>query len=275
MSKQTHSANNWASVVVTGAGSGIGLRLAEILAEQGSSVVALDRAFSNQAKSRLSEAGEFVVYITGDISDAESMVKKFADTAAQTGPFDLVINCAGVQCAKTFDELSSDDFNQVINVNLIGSRNVAAAALPHMIKGSRLIFISSLAGLTYTYGYAAYNASKWGVMGLAGALRLEYKPSGIGISVVCPPEFDSPLVVEERKTAPALTFKMKALAGSLTLNEVATAILIGANKGKDTIIPGRMARVVAFIARHFPSVMQAASHKMVADGLRAEQNLKN
>ena len=275
MSKQSNTGNNWASVVVTGAGSGVGLRLAEILAKQGSSVIALDRDFSSEAKSRLSAASDSVTYVTGDISDAESMTKIFADAANQAGPFDLVINCAGVQRAKAFDELSSGDFNLVINVNLIGSRNVAAATLPHIIEGGRLVFISSLAGLTNAYGYAAYNASKWGVMGLAGTLRLEYKPRGIGISVVCPPEFDSPLVVEERKTAPAITFKMKALAGSLSINEVASAILIGAKKGKETIIPGRMARVTAFMARHFPAVMQAASHKMVADSLREEQNLKN
>ena len=271
MSKQDASNKTWNTALITGAGSGVGLRLAEILSQQGTEIVALDRVFSDEAKARLSASQTTINYITADITDAAALEKRVADMAAQVNDFDLVINCAGVQRAKSFAELSSDDFNIVINVNLIGTRNIAAAVLPHISNGGRLALISSLAGLTNAYGYAAYNASKWGVMGLAGTLRLEYKPKGIGVSVICPPEFDSPMVEQERQEAPALTFAMKELAGSLGLDEVALLILHGLRKGKDVIIPGRMARVTAFVARHFPNIIQSMSHKMVAKGLRAEQ----
>jgi len=64
-----------------------------------------------------------------------------------------------------------------VDINLKGSRNFAAAVLPHMASGSRLVLLASLAGLVGNYAYAAYNASKFGVVGLASALRIEYKPA--------------------------------------------------------------------------------------------------
>jgi short-subunit dehydrogenase len=130
------------------------------------------------------------------------------------------------------------------------------------------VFIASLAGLVGNYGYAAYNASKFGVVGLASALRIECKPRGIGVTVVCPPEVETPMVVEERRTAPAITMQSKQFAGVVTLDELCEDILAGAARGDWMVVTGFKARFTRFVARLAPGVLNRMTDRMVADGLR-------
>lgn len=97
-----------------------------------------------------------------------------------------------------------------VEVNLIGSRNFSAAVLPLMTPGAQLALIASLAGLVPNYGYAAYSASKFGVVGLAGCLRLEYRPKGIDVCVVCPPGVETPMVTEERRSGDAVGLELSS-----------------------------------------------------------------
>src|SRR3546814_13764492 len=112
------------------------------------------------------------------ISDWSSDVCS-SDLAAQAwGAPQLAINSAGIIINKVLAETTAAEFSRVVDVNLNGSFNFAAAVLPTMGKGSRLALIASMAGLTSNYAYAAYGASKFGVVGLATTLRYEYEPLG-------------------------------------------------------------------------------------------------
>lgn len=237
------------TAIVTGAGSGIGLRLAELLGRRGEPVVALDLSFSDASLARLDDA---VGQTTGRLEAIEVDVRDGAAVRAAVergvsalGRPSLVINCAGVQDARPFEQIGEDDYRRVIDINLIGSRNVAAAALPALEPGGRLVLTASLAGLLPNYGYASYCASKFGVVALAEVLRLECRPRGLAISVVCPPEVETPLVWEERRHAPPPSAKLKQLAGTLALEPAAELILAGIDRGRFMIIPGRRARLVA------------------------------
>ena len=86
--------------------------------------------------------------------------------AAALGAPELAINCAGIQRASPFEQLPAEHFEQTVAVNLVGSRHFAAAVLPHMVAGSRLALVSSMAGFAANYSYAAYSAAKFGVVGL-------------------------------------------------------------------------------------------------------------
>ncbi len=158
----------------------------------------------------------------------------------------------------------------MVTINLVGSRNFAAAVLPHMRAGSQLALIASLAGLVPGYYYAAYNASKFGVVGLAGALRLEYIAKGIEVSAVCPPEVVTPMVMEERKTMTAVGAKLKSTAGSLELQPACDAIMKQLKARRFLVIPGVRARLVALSARLFPGVLRWFSERMVVSLLRKE-----
>ncbi len=241
-------------IFITGAASGIGHELAKRYTQQGDIVVLFDRQNTEETEIELKKISaslkplSFII----DVCDVDNVNEAFS-RAAQFGLPDIVINCAGIALALPFSETSSEQFNRVISVNLIGSRNVAAAALPHLKPGSQLVFIASMAGLMGCYGYNAYCASKHGVVGLADVLRIELKSQGIDVSVVCPPEVETPMVVEERRYRPKATETMKLLAGQLTVDEACIGILKGIRFRKFLIIPGKRANILQLINKISPT----------------------
>ncbi len=256
-------------VFVTGAGSGIGQALAEAFAKHGSRVAAFDLKFTDEARARLQKDCPGVVFFEVDVRDADRVELAVRQAVAQIGPPDVAINSAGVQVALPFLEITSERYDFVIDVNLKGSRNFAAAVLPHMRIGGRLALVASLAGIVSNYGYAAYSSSKFGVLGLASALRIECKTRGILVSAICPPEVGTPMVEEERRTAPAVTLQTKQFAGTVTLEDLVTQVTRGLERGDFMIIPGSWrARSTAFLARTFPRLMARLTDRMVVQGLK-------
>jgi NAD(P)-dependent dehydrogenase (short-subunit alcohol dehydrogenase family)/catechol 2,3-dioxygenase-like lactoylglutathione lyase family enzyme len=251
--------DQWRTALITGAGSGIGLQLAEDLAKNGTSLVLMDLDIPADALERVREtrreASQIVEAIKVDVAD-DAAVDRAVDRAMSMMPtLDLVIHSAGIQIAKPFEELTPEEYRRVIDVNLIGSRNVAAALLPRLEPGARFAFISSLGGLIPNYSYAAYAASKYGVIGLAGTLRLEYEPRGIHISVICPPEVDTPMVIDERRTMHPANKALKELAGRLSVETAARRILYGLARGDFLVIPGGRARFAYALERFLPQTM--------------------
>jgi NAD(P)-dependent dehydrogenase (short-subunit alcohol dehydrogenase family) len=243
---------------ITGASSGIGRRLAERLTARGDRVVGFDRDARTDAT------------IAVDVRDADAVEAAFATAEAQVGPPSLVINSAGIQLGKAFADLTTEEFTRVIEVNLLGSRHVAAAALRRMAPGGHLVLIASLAGLVPNYGYAAYCASKYGVVGLAEVLRLECRPRGIRVSCVCPPEVETPMVDEERLSELAPTRALKDLAGTMALEPAARGILTGIDRGDFLIMPSVRARGARNLARFLPArLSHAVSDRVVARSLRS------
>lgn len=267
--------NNWNSAFITGGCSGIGRRIAEMLLEEGISVAVIDRSVEAEAQSALTAiaartAGTRCEFLQADVTDANGLEAVVLAAVETLGAPDLALNCAGIQVAKSFADLSAEEFERVINVNLVGSRNFAAAVLPQMRAGSQLALVASLAGLVPSYNYAAYNASKFGVVGLAGALRLEYIARGVEVSVVCPPEVVTPMVVEERKTMTATAARLKSTAGTLQLQPACDAILKQVRGRRFLVIPGARAKIVAVTARLCPGVMRWFSERIVKSMLTRE-----
>jgi NAD(P)-dependent dehydrogenase (short-subunit alcohol dehydrogenase family) len=261
----------WNTAFLTGGGSGIGLRLAEMLAQRKVRLAIFDLQVSDGVRRRLDGLAPGSVFHQVDVRDAEGLEAAVRKAVAEIGAPQLAINCAGVQRARVFDEMTAADFNFVVDVNLRGSRNFAAAILPHLSSGGRLVFLASLAGLVANYGYAAYNASKFGVVGLASALRIESKPRGIAVTVVCPPEVETPMVAEERRTAPAITMQTKQFAGVVALDDLCNDILRGAERGEFMVVTGFKAKLTRFLARLVPRLMNRMTDRMVAGGLRELQ----
>lgn len=260
--------NKWKLAFITGGGSGIGRHFAELLLAQGTSVAIIDRDNSPEARAALTASaaarpGVRCEFFQADVSDAQALLAAIEGAVASLGAPDFAINCAGVQDARPFAELPADDFEKVVRINLMGSRNFAAAVLPHMQGGGQLALVASLAGLVPSYSYAAYNASKFGVVGLAGALRLECVERGIDVSVICPPEINTPMVVEERKTISPVGAKLKDTAGTLELEPACAYMMKQLQRRQYMIIPGFRARRVAAVARWFPNLMRWFSERIV------------
>ncbi len=240
-------AGAWSTAFITGGGSGIGLRLADMLARRNVHLAIFDLELSDEVRDRLRGTQGRCVFHEVDVRDASALESAVRTAVAEVGAPQLAINCAGVQRTAPFDQLSAETFNFVIDVNLRGSRNFAAAVLPHL---------------------AAYNASKFGVVGLASALRIEYRPRGVGVTLVCPPEIETPMVVAERQQAHPVTMATKQFAGVVELDDACNDILRGAERGVWIVVTGGRAKLTRHLARLFPNLMNRVTDRLVADELR-------
>ena len=258
------------SVFITGGSSGIGFNMAELFVQLGAHVAVFDRQPSPETLGRILAgrvvAGQDVLGYHLDVTDAAATDSALGRAAEDIGAPYIVFHAAGIGgFSRRFEEFSPDRFEEIIRVNLLGTRNVAAAALPLMRPGGKLALVASLAGLVAAYGQSGYAASKHGVIGLAGVLRIEWKPKGIDVCVICPPEIDTPMAQEDRRTRPPETTAMKMVAGVVDLDEACHYMVERIQRGQFLIIPGRRARVTWLLQKILPRALtNALADRMVA-----------
>jgi NAD(P)-dependent dehydrogenase (short-subunit alcohol dehydrogenase family) len=257
-------------VYVTGGASGIGLRVAELFAERGSDVAIFDLAASDAAahqieRSRASPRQRVHAYFL-DVGEAGATEEAFREASVRTGPPRIVFHAAGIGgFSRPFLEFSAERFERMIRVNLLGTRNVAAAAFPLMQPGGKLALVASLAGLMTAYGQSGYSTSKHGVVGLAGVLRIECAPLGIDVCLICPPEVDTAMAREDAATRPVETAAMKLFAGSLPLDPACRYMVDAVVRGQFLIIPGRRARMAWALQKLLPRrLVNRLADRMVA-----------
>jgi 3-oxoacyl-[acyl-carrier protein] reductase len=182
------------SALVTGGASGIGLAIATELAARGARVVVLDRPNERPA-DLTTELG----FVTGDISDADSVRRAVHAAADQLGGLDVLVNNAGIGSQGRVQDHTDEDWRHVLDVNLTGTWNLIRAVLPGMLeRGSgRIVTISSEIGLAGLEGYAAYAASKGGVIALTKALARELAPHGIRVNSVAPGPIEAGILLRQ------------------------------------------------------------------------------
>jgi len=185
---------------------------------------------------------------------------------AAHGPPDVLLNCAGRAYPKRFEEITPEAFADTMQTNLHGCWHTASAVVPAMKTVGRgyIVNTASLAGLMGVFGYTDYCASKFAVVGFSEALRSELKPYGIMVSVLCPPDVDTPGFAVENTTKPPETVAISAGAKVMTPDEVADALLAGMARRAPLIIPGRDARMSALAKRLVPGVVERAMDRAIA-----------
>jgi NAD(P)-dependent dehydrogenase (short-subunit alcohol dehydrogenase family) len=172
--------------LVTGAGRGIGLTIAQALSGAGAHVtlVGRDRVRIEAAATALRDTQG----VAADVTDAESVGSAFAAARARFGPVDILVNNAGQAESAPFGKTDLALWNRMIAVNLTGTFLCAREALPDMVArgAGRIVNVASTAGLIgYAY-VSAYCAAKHGVVGLTRSLALETATRGITVNAVCP-----------------------------------------------------------------------------------------
>ncbi|XP_028761086.1 3-dehydrosphinganine reductase TSC10A-like [Neltuma alba] len=222
-------------VFITGGSSGIGLALAHQAVAEGARVSILARSVDKleQARNsiRLSTAIDVAVY-SADVRDYDAL-KRAVDEA---GPIDELIVNHGVFWAAEIEKEELVGVKFIMDVNLMGSFNVIKAALPamknRMDRGpASIAIVSSLAGQVGIYGYTAYAASKFGLRGLAEALQQEVIADNIRVSLIFPPDTDTPGLSEENKKKPQITSLIASSGGLMKADEVARRALKGIKSG--------------------------------------------
>jgi 3-dehydrosphinganine reductase len=175
-----------------------------------------------------------------DVRDEAATAAAVAAAIAALGPPELVVASAGIVVPGIFTELESAAYRDTLDVNFHGAVHLVRAALPAMRarRSGRIVLISSGAGLIAFYGYTAYAPSKFALRGFAEALRSELRPDGVGVSIVYPPDTDTPQLREELRLRPAITSRLAGGARMRSADEVARAILKGVRRRRFTIAPG-------------------------------------
>jgi len=168
--------------LVTGAASGLGAATAQAFAEAGYQVAALDLD-----GSRI-QACDCVSPFSCDVSDASAVRDAVANILDKFGRIDVAVNCAGVDYTYWIDELTVEQFDRVIGVNLRGPFLIAKAVWPAMTRqgGGHLVNVTSTAAVRAWSGASAYHASKFGLLGLSRGLSVEGRRDGVKVTTVIP-----------------------------------------------------------------------------------------
>ncbi|HEX7547913.1 MAG TPA: 3-oxoacyl-ACP reductase family protein [Candidatus Methylomirabilis sp.] len=177
--------------IVTGAARGIGFAAAEKLAENGASVVLgdLNEPLVQEAAGRLKAKGYEALAVRMDVGRNDSIREAIAAAVKAFGGIDIVVNNAGILSALSIEEMTREEWDKVLNVNLGGTFFVIQAALPFLKKSQnpRIINISSLTGRNGGFeGSMCYAASKGGVISITRGMARRLAPFNITVNAVCP-----------------------------------------------------------------------------------------
>ena len=244
-------------VYITGGSSGIGLEMARIFAGRGAHLVLLARnrqklegAVRSVEESRLSP-GQKIASLCVDVADPADVEEKMTAAVKEYGPPDILVCSAGInKYADHFENITYGMFDEVMKTNVYGPRTMIHTLLPAMKPGKgHVVILSSAAGLFGMFGYTAYGTSKAALLGLADSLRYELRPLGMKVTVVCPPEVDTPMNLDEAKTLPKEGRAMKDMAGMLTPEYAARVIVRAIAKEQYFFIPGPLTRFIYLMHR--------------------------
>ncbi len=228
--------------MITGAGSGLGRELAYCYARQGCRVALADLNDEGcqQTALQVTELGGVAEVFHCDVRRPEQL-QQISDTLeAKWGGVDLLINNAGVAGGGAFADLSDDEWDWMLGINLKGVINGCRIFLPGLQKNrGQICNIASMAGLLGAPGMSHYNVAKAGVVALSESLQAELAPQGLAVSVVCPSFFQTNLLDSYRGSSETLkTNVAKLLAGSpISAEEVAQRIVEGVDAGQFMILP--------------------------------------
>jgi 3-oxoacyl-[acyl-carrier protein] reductase len=192
-------------VIITGAGSGMGRAMVKEFVERGAKVAALDVNVdrANETVQNL-ENPAMAHALKGDVSDVKSVGVAVDAVVALWGRIDLLCNNAGILDGHApAHEVSIEEWNRVMAVNLTGPFLMSRAVIPVMLKQGKgaIINTSSTSGFSAAGGGSAYTASKHGVIGLTRQLTFEYGALGIRVNAICPGATATPLALPEHNSA--------------------------------------------------------------------------
>ena len=183
---------------VTGGASGIGAALTTKLIDGGAEVWIADRQIgpAQELAQRLDSGGAKAHAIELDVRSYPSFERAVAEAVQQSGRIDYLFNNAGIAVGGEIDSYTLDDWNDVFDVNLRGVVHGIQAVYPIMIRqhSGHIVNTASMAGLVAAPGSASYTATKYAVVGISKALRVEAERHGVQVSVLCPGAIRTPIM---------------------------------------------------------------------------------
>jgi len=254
-----HSGWNDKVAIITGGTSGIGRALAEELARRGSVVVLTgrNRDRGGAVAEAIQQAGGRATFARADVTDAKAVQEAVDDVVQGHGRLDYMFNNAGVGIMGEVRDMTLEDWDRIIDVNLRGVVHGVAAAYPVMVRqgSGHIVNTASLGGLVPLPMSAAYATTKYAVVGLSTSLREEAALLGVNVSVACPAVvqthmFDAAtwLKVDRARIMAAMPDK------GISPEACARSIMRGVEKNHAIILDSRFAKGLRFVDRFLPVV---------------------
>ncbi len=204
------------TAIFTGGGRGIGAAVARALTARGLAVTVFARTASQLERVVAEKAAALAV--TGDVRREEDVARLLAAHERALGPVDVLVNDAGIVERGLVEELSPALFREVLEVNLTGAFLCARQVVPGMKarRRGRIVNVASISGTLGTAGSSAYNASKWGLIGLTKCLAEELRAHGVQCLSVSPGSVDTEML------------KKTPFAPEMTADDVARVVIFAA-----------------------------------------------
>jgi NAD(P)-dependent dehydrogenase (short-subunit alcohol dehydrogenase family) len=190
------------AAIVTGASSGIGLAIAEVLGEEGYALTVAARRPEKleQAAQGLIDKGYTVEHVAGPLGDEDGVKAVVAAHRERYGRLDVLVNNAGVGMSGRFLAMSPDDWEWILGINLMGVVHGCQAFGPGMVERGHGQVVNLSSGLAYTPRATepGYVTTKAAVLALSRCLRADWGPSGVGVSAICPGVIATPIIERTR-----------------------------------------------------------------------------
>ncbi len=183
---------------VTGFGSGLGRAIAVLFAQEGAAVAgtSITEAKGRDTAAMIEKTGNQALFRAGDVSNSAEMKALIDEAVKQFGGLDIVVNSAGVRTNGSITEITEEQWDRTISVNLKGVFVIARLAIPEMIKrgGGVILNIGARSGMAGQAGRAAYCASKGGMITLTEAMAMDHARDKIRVNCICPGPTRTPMV---------------------------------------------------------------------------------
>lgn len=258
-----------ATVVISGAGGGLGRALALRFARAGARIVGLDHdaAAVQSLAAELTQAGADVLALHCDVTDQSACRAAIDAALARCGRIDVVINNAGVSHRSPFADTDPAVLRRVLDVNLFGAIHLTHPALPALRRSRGLIVaISSVAGFSPLLARTGYAASKHALHGLFESLRTEVAADGIDVLLVCPSFIATRIDRNALGAQGGAASQPQVVVGQpLQPDEVAARILTACEHSERLLLVGRTARAAWWLSRCAPALYERIMARRLRD----------
>lgn len=250
-------------VLITGGSQGIGEAFAVAATERGATVSLIAR---DPARLRTVAEPIGAHWRSADVTDAPALAAAIAELEAEAGDTEVLVCCAGSALPGRFLEVPLEEFESQMTLNYLGTVATLRAVLPGMVARGRghVVLTSSTAGLLGVVGYSGYGPTKWAVRGLAETLRYEVGRAGIRISVLYPPDTDTPGFALENTRKPPETVAVSGAIKPVAASTVAQALANGIERNRENIAIDGLTKVLVRCSALLEPLVRGSLLKTIA-----------